>query len=101
MALVKLGLIPPNTPDMASDTMRLKATPIPVGSQRPGDLAFYRGHVDVVATWPGRDGHSEVVGSQGGDKTTHGDKPTAKVKVNKGGPRGGMTFLGYGRLKIG
>ena len=98
MALVRLGLISPTTPDMASDTMRMQSTPIPTGQQRPGDLAFWNRHVEVVTGWPDASGHSRTIGASGGDSATFGNKPGAEVKYSRGGPRAGKTFLGYGRL---
>lgn len=56
--------------------------PVPVGEQRPGDAAYYPGHVMLVTSFPRAefDGHSAVCGASGGTRSTMGDDPNARVK---------------------
>lgn len=100
MALVKLGLLSSRMPDLSSRGLRLMSKPLELGQQRPGDLAFYDGHVEVVISMPGTDGHSTVQGASGGNRSTHGDKPTAKVKTKHALKAVGeeSPFLWYGRV---
>lgn len=56
--------------------------PVPLGQQRPGDLAYYPGHVMVVLSYP----HPEllasaVIGASGGREGTRGNNPNARVKI--------------------
>lgn len=81
MAMVRLGILSPATPDRGAATMADDFAPVAVGSQRVGDLAYYPGHVMVVVSAPGSDGHSAVMGASGGTATTLGDDPHAYVKV--------------------
>lgn len=58
------------------------------GKQRPGDLAYYPGHVMVVLSYPRSDGDSEVIGASGGDSDTQGYDPmgpgySANARVKK------------------
>lgn len=64
----------------SSTELRKLCTVVPWGQQRPGDLAFYPGHVSVIATRPSEGGDSEVIESGGGRSTTNGDDPKAKVR---------------------
>ena len=81
--LAALGLWPWDGPDLTSAPMAQQAEAVPVGQQRPGDLAYYPRHVVVVLTRPGPDGHSAVVSASGGGPTTNGDDPKARVQVHE------------------
>lgn len=81
MALVRLGLLDPSAPDRSAASLADDSDPLEVGEQRPGDLAYYPGHVMVVASSPGGDGHSAVIGASGGHVYTFGNDPDARVKV--------------------
>jgi len=73
---------------------------VELGKQRPGDLAYYPGHVMVVLSYPGADGHSEVIGASGGRHTTFGDDPNARVKIQPtGNYRRENPWMFYMRLK--
>lgn len=101
-ALAEMGLLDRNYPDRTSTTLGDDCDAIEIGQQEPGDLAFYDGHVMVVATFPdaGLDGHSAVIGASGGDSSTKGDNPNACIKQFETALYRD-DFLTYGRLKEG
>lgn len=70
------------------------------GKQRPGDLAYYPGHVMVVLSYPTSSGDSEVIGASGGGSATKGTDPNARVKVF-GSARYRADFVTFMRLKKG
>lgn len=98
MALVYLGKLSSNAKDRGALDLADDSNPIQVGSQEPGDMAYYPGHVMLVASKPGADGHSAVIGASGGGPTDYGNNPNARVKLftsalyNK-------NFVTYMRLK--
>jgi hypothetical protein len=100
MALVRLGLLSPGYSDRGARSLADDSDPVVVGSQRPGDLAYYGGHVMVVLSQPGADGHSAVIGASGGDGTTFGNDENARVKVYDSALYSG-NFVTYMRLKAG
>ena len=71
-------------------------TEVPVGEQRPGDVACYSGHVAMVVDWPGDDGHSWCLSMSGGNSSVKGDNPSACGKIVKGNYMN--TFTKYGRF---
>lgn len=81
MAQVKLGLLSASAPDRSAAAMADACDPVAIGDQVPGDLVYYPGHVMVVCSYPGEDGHSAVIGASGGGSSTKGDDPGACVKV--------------------
>lgn len=81
MALVRLGLLSSSAPDMGARTLADESYPVEVGDQVPGDLAYYPGHVVVVVSYPGEDGHSAVIGASG-HSTTFGNVAGECVKVH-------------------
>ena len=81
IALVHLGLLSSSAPDRGAASLADDSNPIDVGDQEPGDLAYYPGHVMVVISYPGSNGHSKVMGASGGTATTFGDDPGAYVKA--------------------
>jgi cell wall-associated NlpC family hydrolase len=85
MALVKLNLLSSSAPDRGARTLADDSDPIELGQQRIGDLAYYPGHVMVVAGSPGYDGHSPVIGASGGTGTTLGNDEKARVKLFSSG----------------
>jgi hypothetical protein len=74
------------------------STPVQLGSQRPGDLAYYPGHVMVVCGQAGAGGHSPVIGASGGTRTTLGQDPNARIKTFTSGAYR-KDFVTYMRLK--
>ena len=76
---------------------------VAVGSQRPGDIACYNGHVTLVITDPiaELDGHSYVLSMSGGDSSTFGNNLNARAKIMVGNYRssGPDQFIGYFRPK--
>jgi hypothetical protein len=105
MALVRLGILSPQTPDQASSGLQVMSRPVSPGTQLPGDLAFYgrRGkgvvHVEVVTTMPGVDGHSLVQGASGdtGSGAVRPPRHALSWERDVRQPR----FLGYGRIGTG
>lgn len=85
MALVRLGKLASSAPDRGARALADDSDPVAVGSQKPGDLAYYPGHVALVVSNPGTDGHSYVMSASGGGETTLGNDPNAKVKLFKSG----------------
>ena len=81
MALVRLGKLSATAPDRSSAQLAADSDPVEVGEQQLGDLAYYPGHVAVVASAPGPSGHSKVLSASGGGRTTLGNDPNARVKV--------------------
>lgn len=79
LALVKLRLWPAFKRKTAA-TLANDSNPVAWGEQRPGDLAYYPGHVMMVLTYPNAAGDSEVIGASGGGSTTFGNDPNARVK---------------------
>lgn len=79
LALVKLRLWPSFRRKTAA-TLAADSNPVKWGEQRPGDLAYYPGHVMVVLTHPDDHGDSEVIGASGGGSGTFGNDPNARVK---------------------
>lgn len=81
MALVRLGILSDYATDRGARTLADDSDPLETGEQEPGDLAYYPGHVAVVISDPGEDGHSEVMCASG-HATTFGNLPdTECVKV--------------------
>lgn len=98
MALVRLGLLSASSIDMSAMSLANACNPVEWGSQRPGDLAIYNGHVMVVYGDPNENGDSRVIGASGGTRDTHGDNPKARVKLfSTAKYRDG--FITFGRLK--
>lgn len=81
MGLVLLGELSPAARDRGADTLAADSDPVAVGDQGIGDMAYYPGHVMLVASAPGPDGHSQVIGASGGGRTTLGGDPDARVKL--------------------
>lgn len=82
MALVRLGILSSGYADRGARALSDDSDPIIVGSQEPGDLAYYGGHVMVVCGYPKDDGgHSAVIGATGGGSLTFGTDPKACVKI--------------------
>ena len=100
MAQVRIGILDPNSEDMGAGAIADDCYPIEVGSQIPGDVAIYPGHVMLVYSEPRADkgGHSAVWGASGGDSTVHGDKPSACIKVFNTATYNNR-FVCYGRRK--
>lgn len=100
MASVRVGIIPATWPDMSAAAIADACDPIPVGSQMPGDIAIYPGHVMFVYSYPRAEqgGHSAVWGARGGDSHTHGDNPNAYVGVYSSA-KYNPSFVTYGRWK--
>lgn len=98
MALVKLGLLSASASDRGAKALADGSTPVPLGSQRPGDLAYYPGHVMVVCGQAGTGGHSPVIGASGGTRTTLGQDPNARIKTFTSGAYR-KDFVTYMRLK--
>ena len=100
LAWEKLGIRPLDKAHPRLNTTGLAniSNPVEVGKQRPGDLSYYPGHVMVVLSYPGADGHSEVIGASGGGRSDFGTNPNARVKIQ---PRGNYRkdFVCYMRLK--
>lgn len=100
MALVKLGTIPSTTGDLSSRAIADRCDPVEVGQQRPGDVAYYPGHIMLVVGYPDDDydGHSAVMGASGGRNGTFGTDPNARVKVFPAGDYR-SDFVTYGRWR--
>lgn len=81
MALVKLGKLKSTATDRSSSQLAADSDPVEVGQQRVGDLAYYPGHVAVVASAPGPSGHSKVTSASGGGRSTLGNDSNARVKL--------------------
>jgi len=99
-ALVRLGLLSSSEPDRSARALADLADPVELGEQQPGDIAYYPGHIMVVVGWPGEDGHSPVMGASGGDRSTLGDNPNARVKVFESALYRD-DFVTYGRIGAG
>lgn len=78
---VELGQVGPDIPRMTAAQIADACDPVAKGEQRPGDFAYYPGHIMVVASLPDVNGDSAVIGASGGDRTTHGNDPNACVKI--------------------
>jgi cell wall-associated NlpC family hydrolase len=80
-ALVRLDLLPPMAPDRSAGGLFAIASPVVMGAEQLGDLAFYGisriSHVTLVIA-PG-----VVMGANGGDSTTNADDARAYVKLEK------------------
>jgi cell wall-associated NlpC family hydrolase len=100
MVLVKLGLLSSNAGDRGAASLADDSNPVEIGDQKAGDLAYYPGHVMVVAGPPGADGHSPVIGASGGGKTTLGNDPDARIKYFDTA-KYRSDFVTYMRLKSG
>ncbi len=76
--------------------------PVPVGKQRPYDVAIYPGHVMLVYGVPNAEngGHSPVIGASGGTSATKGDNPAAHVKLFESATYR-HDFVCYGRPRLG
>lgn len=100
MASVRVGIIPSTWPDMNAAAIANACDPIPVGSQLPGDIAIYPGHVMFVYSYPrdSENGHSAVWGARGGDRNTKGNDPNAYVGVYSSAAYN-PSFITYGRWK--
>lgn len=108
VAEVALGNLSPSAPDRGAVDLANASDPVPVGSQRPGDIAVYRRrHVMLVVSYPRADigDHSHVFGASGGDQTTQGYDPsapgyksTARVKLYRTA-KYRKDFLCYARLR--
>jgi len=81
MVLVKLGKLKSTATDRSSSQLAADSDPVEVGQQQVGDLAYYPGHVAVVASAPGPSGHSKVLSASGGGRSTLGNDPNARVKL--------------------
>ena len=81
MVLVRLGKLSSSAGDRGARTLANDSDPVAVGAQKPGDLAYYPGHVMVVASSPDKSGHSMVIGASGGTETTLGNDANARVKL--------------------
>jgi hypothetical protein len=97
--LALLGALPWewSTP-RTSTGLRELCEPLAPGQQRPGDLAFYPGHVAVIATFPEQDGDSVIVEAGGGRSSTNGDDPRAVVRLRPGLREGRTDLVGLGRM---
>ena len=95
MVAAELGQIGPDTPRMRAVDIANACDPVPKGEQRPGDFAYWPGHVRVVCSYPDVNGDSAVIGASGGDSTTHGNDPNACVKVysSQNYRKGFQTFM--------
>lgn len=100
MVLVKLGKLSKSASDRGASKLADDSNPVSVGSQKTGDLAYYPGHVMVVAGPPGADGHSPVIGASGGNALTLGNDPNAKIKLFSTA-KYRNDFVTYMRLKNG
>ncbi len=101
MALVRLGKLSPTYGDRGSAALADDSDPIEVGQQEPGDIAYYPGHVMLVASKPDKStGHSAVIGASGGTSTTLGTNPEARVKMFSSA-KYRKDFVTYMRLKEG
>jgi cell wall-associated NlpC family hydrolase len=80
MALVRMGLLASSAPDRGARSLADDSDPVAIGEQRPGDLAYYPGHVVVVVSRPGADGHSAIL-SASGHAYDLGNNPDARVKL--------------------
>lgn len=100
MALVRLGKMSASTGDLSSRAIADRSDPVAVGNQRPGDIAYYPGHVMLVVGQPSDDydGHSAVMGASGGRSSTLGNDPNARVKVFPAGNYR-SDFVTYGRFR--
>jgi cell wall-associated NlpC family hydrolase len=99
MALVRLGLLSATATDRSATQLAMDSDPVAIGEQRPGDMAFYNGHVMLVYSWPRSDGHSSVWGMHGGGSSTFGNDPTARLDVMRTAEYWKDGFLTYGRLR--
>jgi hypothetical protein len=98
MVLVKLGKLAKTATDRGSQALADASNPLKVGQQVAGDLAYYPGHVMVVAGEPDDTGHSPVIGASGGTSTTFGTNSNARVKLFDTALYRG-DFVTYMRLK--
>ena len=80
MVLVKLGKLLSTATDRGALDLANASNPVAVGSQTVGDMAYYPGHVVIVASEPGKDGHSMVIGARG-NPWDFGNNPDSKVKL--------------------
>lgn len=85
MCAVQKGDISSDSPDMTAHDIAMNCYKVEIGTQEPGDIAYYPGHVAYVVGYPGEDGHSPVISASGGNKTTKGDNPNAYVKLFESG----------------
>jgi len=99
MCLVLLGILSDTSTRTNSLGLANGSDAVPVGQQRVGDFAYYPGHVMLVAGPPGPDGHSAVIGASGGDSSTHGDDPNARVKLFRNAATYRGDFVCYARIK--
>lgn len=97
MCLVRLGRLSASASDRGARTLADDSDPLAVGEQEPGDLAYYPGHVVVVASYPGADGHSAVL-SASGHAYDLGNNPDSRVKLYTTG-RYRSDFVTYMRLR--
>jgi len=98
MALVQLNRLSSSAADRGARTLADDSDPIELGQQQIGDLAYYPGHVMVVAGTPGPDGHSPVIGASGGTSSTMGNDENARVKLFSSG-KYRSDFVTYMRLR--
>lgn len=94
---VRLGNLSSKAGDRGSKALSVAGSPVAVGSQRLGDLAFYGtpvSHVMTVLTDPDETGDSWVIGASGGTSKTFGQVPQARIKVfRRQGYRGDFRFF--------
>jgi len=97
MALVKLGRLSSSAGDRGATALANDSDALELGSQEPGDLACYPGHVAVVVSYPDSSGHSQVM-SASGTRDTQGDNPAHVVKLQASGAYR-SDFICYMRLR--
>jgi cell wall-associated NlpC family hydrolase len=100
MCLVRLGRLSSSATDRGASSLAYGCDPVAVGDQTPGDLAYYPGHVVVVASYPDAlTGHSAVLSASGdAQDLVAGLNPNARVKLYTSALYRG-DFLTYMRLK--
>jgi hypothetical protein len=100
MCLVRLGRLSSGASDRGATSLAYGCDPVAVGDQFPGDLAYYPGHVVVVASYPDAvTGHSAVLSASGDPSDlVAGANPNARVKLYSTALYRG-DFLTYMRLK--
>jgi cell wall-associated NlpC family hydrolase len=100
MCLVRLGRLSSSASDRSASGLADACDPIAVGAQEPGDLAYYPGHVVVVASYPlSTGGHSAVLSASGrATDVIPGARADARVKLYDSGAYR-SDFVTYMRLK--
>lgn len=99
---VRIGRLGSGAPDRSAAGLEAACDVVQVGKQRDGDFAFYgrerATHICVVVGAPRADGHSAVVGANGGGSRDSGENPRAFVR-HESTARYRRDFRGYGRLR--